>query len=310
MKNVSIDDYIDKIKAIEDPEEEDVLDWLINSYGKDFLQVSFNTEQSGSLANSVNNSEAQILTKKVTGTYDRTEYVYYVKLWYYWDGSTGSYKGLGEPYVAPEPTKPDENTGPFAIITNHLFTSHLRDFTGLFNDAPQIDGNVLIGPDKLSDSFLTYGIDVKGNLYVGTAGTHAVILKGRTMFMYADIPFNFVLTAENDLSILANEMRGYMDYFSSRNFGKVLDGITVLGELATKPDVGEVLAQYLSLPVTVGLSQVGPINFKGEASAEFKPWASVYAGILGLMMRGKTNFIDSTSIDYQHKSTPEASFRA
>lgn len=118
----------------------------------------------------------------------------------------------------------------------------------------------------------------------GLDGTRLVIFKDKKLFMYADIPFTVNPRGDHDFAVLTGEMRGYLDYFSSRNFGKTVDGIIILGELAEVHGIDKKLEQFVSFPVTVGLSQAGPFNFKGKA-ANFHEQAAVYAGNLGLMMR-------------------------
>ncbi|WP_066638191.1 type IV pilus biogenesis protein PilM [Desulfolucanica intricata] len=120
----------------------------------------------------------------------------------------------------------------------------------------------------------------------GAEGTHIAIFKGKDLFIYVDIPFVFNAEGDNDFSVLVREMSGYLDYFSSRNFGKTVDGITVVGEMAACPGLAEILGQVIVIPVTVGLSLAGPLGFKGKA-ADFSKQAAVYAGNLGLMMRDR-----------------------
>ena len=118
----------------------------------------------------------------------------------------------------------------------------------------------------------------------GMDGTHLAIFKGKNLFMYADIPIRINLQGNYDFTELVKEMSGYMDYFSSRNFGKTVDGVTILGELVYWPELVEVLEQFLPIPITVGLSQAGHLNYKGKAT-DFYDQAAVFAGNLGLMMR-------------------------
>lgn len=127
----------------------------------------------------------------------------------------------------------------------------------------------------------------RDNLVVdsGAGGTRLAIFKGKTLFMYADVPFVPGPPGEGDFSVLAGELRGYLDYFSSRNFGKTVDGITILGELAGQEDPAVLLGRHISLPVTVGFSGAGYLKFRGRASG-FEARAAVYSGNLGLMMRG------------------------
>lgn len=123
----------------------------------------------------------------------------------------------------------------------------------------------------------------------GRDGCHLVIFKGKSLFMYTDIPFKVNNSTENDYPALAGEMRGYMDYYSSRNFGRTVDNICLLGELAVQPGVKEIVAQQFSVPVSVGLNQDGILKFKGKAG-DFADHAALYAGIIGLMMRGSRTY--------------------
>lgn len=144
----------------------------------------------------------------------------------------------------------------------------------------------------------------------GSDGTHLAIFKGKNLFMYADIPFVISSDGSSDFAFLAGELRGYLEYFSSRNFGKTVDGITILGELAALPGLSEILGQYLTFPVMVGLSQAGPLSFKGRGSA-ISYQAAVYAGNLGLMMReGKYQPITEVPVTYHTGTSPGASLGA
>ncbi|GEM_PF-1266421 len=115
-------------------------------------------------------------------------------------------------------------------------------------------------------------------------GTRLVIFKGKSLFMYADIPFAVNTGGDNDLSVLASEISGFLDYFSSRNFGKPVDNIRVLGEFTLIPNLEETLGGLVTIPITVGLSGLDFPQFKGRAK-DFPSNAALYAGNLGLMMR-------------------------
>lgn len=136
----------------------------------------------------------------------------------------------------------------------------------------------------------------RDNLVVdsGADGTRLAIFKGKTLFMYADVPFVPAPPGEGDFSVLAGELRGYLDYFSSRNFGKTVDGITILGELAGQEDPAGLLGRYISLPVSVGLSGAEYLKFRGRA-AGFEARAAVYSGNLGLMMRGSRHQLSAAA---------------
>ncbi|MCL5779999.1 MAG: pilus assembly protein PilM [Firmicutes bacterium] len=138
----------------------------------------------------------------------------------------------------------------------------------------------------------------------GLDGTHLAIFKGKSLFMYADIPFVIDPQGDSDFSVLAGELRGFLEYFASRNSGKTVGGITIVGELAAYPGLAEIMGQFFSLPVTVGLSLAGPLNFKGKA-VNFTSQAAVYAGNLGLMMR-ESKYKPATDVPVTY-STPASS---
>lgn len=55
------------------------------------------------------------------------------------------------------------------------------------------------------------------------------ILKNGQVFLYADFPIdNGEMFLSEDYSKLVSEVRGYMDYYSSRNFGKNIDALLLL----------------------------------------------------------------------------------
>lgn len=124
----------------------------------------------------------------------------------------------------------------------------------------------------------------------GQDGSHITVFKGSSLFMYNSIPFALDPQGFNDFSVLAGEVRGFLDYFSSRNFGKGVDTITVVGELAAVSGLQDTLGQFFAAPATVGLSQAGPLTYKGKAGG-FASQAAVYAGNLGLMMRSSSHLL-------------------
>lgn len=55
------------------------------------------------------------------------------------------------------------------------------------------------------------------------------ILKSGKVFLYADFPIdNKEMFISGDYSKLISEVRGYMEYYSSRNFGKTIDALILL----------------------------------------------------------------------------------
>ena len=75
------------------------------------------------------------------------------------------------------------------------------------------------------------------------------ILKNKMVFMFAEFPLdNNELLLTEDYGKLLNEIRGYMDYFSSRNFGKNLGALLLLGNY-DKEDIGNRIAENFSLNI-------------------------------------------------------------
>lgn len=57
------------------------------------------------------------------------------------------------------------------------------------------------------------------------------ILKNGKVFLYAEFPIdNSEMFANSDYNKLITEIRGYTDYYSSRNFGKSIDALLLLGD--------------------------------------------------------------------------------
>lgn len=135
----------------------------------------------------------------------------------------------------------------------------------------------------------------------GLDGIRLAIFKGKSLFLYADIPFVIEPREDHDFSVLAGELRGFLEYFASRNSGKTVGGITIAGELATYPGIADIMGQFFPLPVTVGLSQAGILNFKGKA-VNFTSQAAVYAGNLGLMMR-ENQYKLATDVPVTHSAS-------
>ncbi|MDS1029392.1 pilus assembly protein PilM [Bacillota bacterium LX-D] len=117
----------------------------------------------------------------------------------------------------------------------------------------------------------------------GREGTRLAIFQGRSLFMYNDLPFALNDEEEaQDFATLIMELQGYVDYFSSRNFGKNIDRIFVLGELAFSASLQETLQTRFELPLNFGLKNT---EFTLNKNESLLPLLPVYTGVLGLMLR-------------------------
>ncbi len=118
-------------------------------------------------------------------------------------------------------------------------------------------------------------------------GTRITIFKGKTLFLYADVPCQVDMINETcDFTVLSKEVQGYLEYFSSRNFGKTIDKIIIVGEMASMPGIDYIFGREFSVPVIADLSVLGPLEFKGKGRAIANE-AAVYASNIGLMLREK-----------------------
>lgn len=142
--------------------------------------------------------------------------------------------------------------------------------------------------DILPNSLLRLVSDLKLNnvmiLNIGREGTSLGIYKDLSLFIYTDIPFKLTGGNENNYLSLIDELRGYLDFYSSRNFGKNVELIIVTGEIAGNEVVLELIEKNLKIPVNCGfktmMTIVDNIKNKDSSSSYY-----LYPDILGLMIR-------------------------
>lgn len=146
-------------------------------------------------------------------------------------------------------------------------------------------------------------VDLNGN------SIDFVILKEGKLFMYSNglIENEFVfssgmsgrvdvLLGEDEtfagaVNEVTNYVRTYMNFFSSRHFGKNIDKLYVLGELAMIKDIGEYFRSNLHVKVGVGLPsafkvETGKNMFDYNRKSNIDKSMSVYSCNLGLVLRG------------------------
>lgn len=118
----------------------------------------------------------------------------------------------------------------------------------------------------------------------GRDGTSIILCRGENIVLYTDLPFKLDSRGEGDISPLAREIGGYLDYFASRHFGKTVDRIYITGELAGCVNAFGDLEGMLNIPVSPGLADARMPQIRGN-TADFTEIASVYAGNIGLMLK-------------------------
>lgn len=120
----------------------------------------------------------------------------------------------------------------------------------------------------------------------GTDGTSMAIFKDHNLFIYTDIPFKYDNQGGNDYSTLFNELRGYLDFFASRNFGNSIDNILILGELAGVDGLAEKLKDYFDVPVACGFKPFSSAKIKGRGKS-IRDSSYLFAENFGLMLRDR-----------------------
>lgn len=141
--------------------------------------------------------------------------------------------------------------------------------------------------DILPNSLLRLVNDLKLNdvmiLNSGREGTSLGIYKDFSLFIYTDIPFKLTGDENNYLS-LTDELRGYLDFYSSRNFGKTLELIIVTGEIAGMEDTLKLIEKNLNVPVNCGFKTKLTIECDTK-NIDCSQGYYLYPDILGLMIR-------------------------
>ena len=108
-----------------------------------------------------------------------------------------------------------------------------------------------------------------------------VIEKGG-LLVHADLPFaglDLVRPEE-----IAREVRGYLDFYSSRNQGKTIERVWMAGQAGCDGEWVTRVAEFLPVPVEVLATPAGlPVDNRcGEASSRA---LCTYAVLLGALLR-------------------------
>ncbi|NTW04853.1 MAG: pilus assembly protein PilM [Peptococcaceae bacterium] len=119
----------------------------------------------------------------------------------------------------------------------------------------------------------------------GRSGMRLMLFKGKNLVLYADNPNNIDIFNNDDFFTLAEEIRGYLNFFSARHFGKSVDLIYLAGEICVNPDALEILGNSLGILVKPSLDRDNLAKNKLISCEEFIASASVYAGNVGLAIR-------------------------
>lgn len=121
-------------------------------------------------------------------------------------------------------------------------------------------------------------------LDAGSYGGRVIILKDESPLLYADVPSSLWKMGEN-YSPLIEEVRGYLNYFSSRFQGQQVEALYIVGELVeTESQIKEIFNE-LGVSVQVQLEKSGTFQYSAKTKPEFENKSAVYAANLGIMLR-------------------------
>lgn len=126
-----------------------------------------------------------------------------------------------------------------------------------------------------------------------------ILLKNGKLFMFTSLHIKNKLTIHDTYRILQSKSevtipegmkeildyaKTYMDFFTSRSFGKKIDVVYLLNDLARVKGINQFLANQLEVKIKIGAPEV--FNFKSEESFE-SALNTAYACNLGLLIRGE-----------------------
>lgn len=96
---------------------------------------------------------------------------------------------------------------------------------------------------------------------VGRYGSSVNIYKDDSLFIYDDIPVRINETANYPVALaLTDEVKGLMNFYSSRNFGKNIDTIVIVGESNQNKYIKEVFEESFSSNIVIGIENLFDIS--------------------------------------------------
>ncbi len=119
---------------------------------------------------------------------------------------------------------------------------------------------------------------------IGPTGSRLTIYKQNELFVYAELPVKYDMSIGIDMETLKREVGGYLDYFSSRNAGRPVDRLVILGEASSRPEIKDDLGYAFGIPTTLGLNGEFNISFN-DGGRNFASLSGIYGGNLGMMVR-------------------------
>lgn len=95
----------------------------------------------------------------------------------------------------------------------------------------------------------------------GMYGSSVNIYKQNSLFIYDNIPIRInSLTNYNVVSALVDEVKGLMNFYSSRNFGKSIDTILIVGEASHNQYIKEIFNENFNDKIVIGIENLFDIT--------------------------------------------------
>ncbi len=123
-----------------------------------------------------------------------------------------------------------------------------------------------------------------GVVDAGTDGMRLMLCKGKNLVLYADNPEPYEDYSNEDFARLTEEIRGYLNFFSARHFGKSVDLLYLTGDLSLQPESPEILERNLNIRVEKSFQKKRLWGHK-IMPLDFTSYASVFAGNIGLILK-------------------------
>ena len=120
------------------------------------------------------------------------------------------------------------------------------------------------------------------------------ILKNGRIFLYADFPIdNKEMFVSEEYGKLITEIKGYLDYYSSRNFGKSVDALILLRSYSNQEIREEIAENFMNLKV-YSSEELCELLIKSNEGCLQESLVKSYYSIISIMnVRNRTNFICS-----------------
>lgn len=163
-----------------------------------------------------------------------------------------------------------DNNGTLDIIMAAISNDELQIILDIFKEF-RLQVEII---DTMSTSYLRLLKKIEYDdimvINVGSYGSSVNIYKDDSLFIHDDIPVRINEMANYPVALaLADEVKGLMNFYSSRNFGKNIDTIVILGEGNQNKHIKEVFEESFTSKIVIGLENLFDIesDLQGDIQA-------------------------------------------